>query len=294
MWQVIGDAGDFAEAIAASIASSTRHPEEDGRRPLPKTIGRGPYPITVTDETALACLHGLADDGHVAALNFASATRPGGGFRGGAEAQEESLARSSALYPCLQKFIDCQYTLPLNRGLYTHSMIFSPLVPFFRTDDGGFCTMRRCSVITSSACNMKKTRRTAQGAAEAKATMRERVRRVLHLAAAERVDTLVLGAWGCGVFGGCPTEMAHIFRQAVRDAKFSHIRFIFAIPDPRMCAVFRSIVASDSPPRLAAPLPTSKQGSVFARADRRRKGNLHRDRRLRDKYEVAAHDDNDF
>ena len=38
----------------------------------------------------------------VAALNFASARSPGGGFLSGSQAQEESLARASALYTCLQ------------------------------------------------------------------------------------------------------------------------------------------------------------------------------------------------
>src|SRR5262249_2539476 len=35
---------------------------------------------------------------HIGVLNFASAKHPGGGFLGGAKAQEESLARSSGLY----------------------------------------------------------------------------------------------------------------------------------------------------------------------------------------------------
>ena len=59
--------------------------------------------ITLARETTLQALARLANTGggHLACLNFASAKNPGGGFLGGAQAQEESLARSSALYPCL-------------------------------------------------------------------------------------------------------------------------------------------------------------------------------------------------
>src|SRR5690348_16181281 len=72
----------------------------------------------------------------VAALNFASAKNPGGGFLSGSQAQEESLARASALYACL---VPHNFYYDENRkaptALYTDHMIVSPKVPVFRDDD---------------------------------------------------------------------------------------------------------------------------------------------------------------
>src|SRR4051812_40037332 len=64
----------------------------------------GPTAFDVSNETTLSAGRRLVDrfgPDRVAMLNFASAKSPGGGFLGGSQAQEESLARASALYPCL-------------------------------------------------------------------------------------------------------------------------------------------------------------------------------------------------
>ena len=58
--------------------------------------------VEVVDESTLAAARRLVrEGGRAVALNFASAKNPGGGFVSGARAQEESLARSSALVACL-------------------------------------------------------------------------------------------------------------------------------------------------------------------------------------------------
>ena len=61
--------------------------------------------IEVFNETTFAGARALLKAGaeKVCCLNFASAKNPGGGFLGGSQAQEESLARASGLYASLQQ-----------------------------------------------------------------------------------------------------------------------------------------------------------------------------------------------
>ena len=94
----------------------------------------------VRSETTLAGISRLADGtAPVAALNFASARNPGGGFLGGSQAQEESLARSSALYASLISPGAGEYYDQHRAGkslLYSDATILSPDCPVFRDDAG--------------------------------------------------------------------------------------------------------------------------------------------------------------
>ena len=88
-----------------------------------------PIRFEVVNETTLSAASRLAKaDGNasVLALNFASAKNPGGGFLKGSQAQEESLARASGLYPCIAQM---QAMYDTNRRLrsclYTDNMISS-------------------------------------------------------------------------------------------------------------------------------------------------------------------------
>eukprot|EP00928_Gymnodinium_smaydae_P039919 TRINITY_DN27168_c0_g1_i1.p1 TRINITY_DN27168_c0_g1~~TRINITY_DN27168_c0_g1_i1.p1 ORF type:complete len:380 (-),score=48.59 TRINITY_DN27168_c0_g1_i1:756-1823(-) len=271
----------FTSAVSAAVVGSSMQLEQDGRRGLPRQPNRGPFQVEFTDETTVASIFRLSKEGcHVAALNFASATNPGGGFLGGADAQEESLARSSGLYPCLARFQDSYYSLPINGGLYTHGTIFSPHVPFFRGDDGELRPPCLASVVTSPAVNFKRIRDPGV-ARKTHAIMKERARRVFHLAAAEAVDILILGAWGCGVFAGSPIEMADIFKDLVTDPKFRHIRCVFAIPDSNVRTQFSAVFAGCAPHGVRVDDERSG-GRMQRQPDRKWKGKPYQTRGFRE------------
>ena len=189
----------------------------------------------VTNETTLAAAQRLIAAGlRPVALNFASATTPGGGFLSGARAQEESLARSSGLYACLAGNPMYPFHRARHDPMYTHYALYSPDVPVFRADDGTLLEQPYlCAFITCPAVNAKALRQDASSRQpEIRETMRERIARVLTLAALHGHDTLILGAWGCGAFGNDTPEIAQLFKDVLtRDFRGFFAWIVFAITD---------------------------------------------------------------
>jgi len=190
--------------------------------------------ITLTAESTIDAIRRLGDG--CVALNFASAKNPGGGFLGGAQAQEESLARSSALYPCIANE---RAFYGANRAarsvLYLDLALYSPRVPFFRDDNGGwFDAPVYADVLTCAAPNASALRHHGRfDADECARTLRRRAELVLAVAAHHGAERLVLGAWGAGVFGNDPDVVARAFADPLRGAfagAFAEI--VFAVPDP--------------------------------------------------------------
>ncbi|HEY4027300.1 MAG TPA: TIGR02452 family protein [Candidatus Dormibacteraeota bacterium] len=172
----------------------------------------------------------------VVALNFASAMHPGGGFLRGARAQEEDLARSSALYACLRaqpEYYDANRAE--GSALYTDHVIYSPSVPFFRDErmallDEPFAV----SVITAPAPNAGEALRRDPNARDAvRATLARRAGKVLAVAADRGDRCLVLGAWGCGVFRNDPHHVAEVFAGWLRTDRFrgAFDEVVFAVYD---------------------------------------------------------------
>lgn len=200
--------------------------------------------IEVTDESTVEAILRLAGTpdpcdgaaGAVGVLNFASAKNPGGGFLGGAQAQEESLARASALYPCLCVCNDEFYARNRAHGsaLYLDLAIISPDVPWFRDDTGAWLPAPvLASVITCPAPNLSALRQQrSPDLDELPDVLRRRAELVLRAACAAAIDTLILGAWGAGVFGNDPALVADAFAAPLAGLyRRAFSRVVFAILD---------------------------------------------------------------
>lgn len=239
------DAGwvDLSEPIRQAVSGSRLFLPHELRTLLASSAEGDPDAGTThyetTDERTQEAAHRLARHDGVedfVILNFASARNPGGGFLNGAKAQEEDITRCSALYPCLLAHGDyyaanrAQETL-----LYTDHMIYAPRVPFFRRRNRDLSSEPfLASVITAPAPNAGEVLRGdehAQGAIDA--TLRRRAGQVLALAHHHCHRTLVLGAWGCGVFRNDPIAVADAFGTWLEHGRFAGAfeRVVFAVYD---------------------------------------------------------------
>ena len=99
--------------------------------------------------------------------------------------------------------------------------MYSPDVVFTNDSVGTLCDVITCAAPNKSAaqkyCHVSDE--------ENYNALESRIRFVLHIAEKEKVDTLILGAYGAGVFGQDATEVAQIFKRLLIE------KIIFAIPD---------------------------------------------------------------
>jgi len=233
---------DLAAHAAAAVAGTRVFAPHE----LAALLDRTPAPaatlrtarIEVTDESTQTAARRLAagGEGDVALLNFASAKNVGGGFLGGARAQEEDLARCSALYPCLTAAGDYYHA---NRAcghlVYTDHMVWSPRVPFFRLEDHALLPAPfLASVITAPAPNAEAMARewpAELAGTDYESVLRKRAGMVLALAETHGQRDLVLGAWGCGVFRNDPALVADAFARWLESPRFagSFAHVVFAV-----------------------------------------------------------------
>lgn len=226
-----------------------------------------PANISVSLERTLESayrLHSEYKKERIGVLNFASATNPGGGVIRGSNAQEESICRSSSLYPCLTT-PDLQrdyyaYHKAQNNPLYSDACIFAPGVIVFKTDNG-LPELRAekewfsVDVISCAAPNLRKNalnhkrfdnRVTLMTDEQHRRLLEKRIRGILQVAVLHHIDILVLGAFGCGAFCNSPYVVAEVFKEVLKEFEFLFKEICFAVyctpASKRNYNIFRQII----------------------------------------------------
>lgn len=197
-----------------------------------------------TMSTADALLHFARQRGVVACgLNFANGETAGGGYKNGSTAQEEDLCRRiPSLYSSLlQATQDGMYPFGPPTCIsqdqsekYADVLFTSNLVIARDGEETGFRELptknqARVSLVSAAAPNIKFRKEISSPDLIFKTIQSIFIApQVID----PQVNTLVLGAWGCGAFGGDPAQISELFvRALIQDNLGQLYREVhFAIP----------------------------------------------------------------
>lgn len=198
-----------------------------------------------TVDAIFRLMKGVKENLSLGVLNFASAYNPGGGFLSGAMAQEECLAYCSDLY-LKQISGEGQEYYEINKNnrslAYTDTMFMSN-VTFFRNSDFMLVSEpKMCNVLTCPAVNMGafmiklaqiKTDSVLNGQKKLQEIMKNRMRKILYLFIELDCTDIVLGAFGCGVFGNRAEDVARYWYELLikEDLKSFFNSITFSIID---------------------------------------------------------------
>ena len=160
-------------------------------------------------------------------LNMACEDGPGGGVIGGCYGQEESLFRRSNLYVHMYPYCShaaeyglnrSSYSYPLNKrfgGVYVHNALV-----FRKREQEGYELMDSCVPLSFIAVpairNPKLTTERALYKLDQEIAL-DKIRQIMKIGIDNNHDSLVLGAWGCGIFHNPPEIIAELFKQVLNE-----------------------------------------------------------------------------
>ncbi len=157
-------------------------------------------------------------------LNLASATHPGGHVRKGAAAQEEDLCRRTSLLLSLEsgeakKYYEYNNARKTRMG--SDAVIFSPCVEVIK--DASAETLSDPFPISVLSCAAPMVRLGLEGMSEQeyKIMFYERIQGILLTAASQNFRHLILGAFGCGVYGNDAALVSDLFARAIQHFTFA-------------------------------------------------------------------------
>lgn len=109
-----------------------------------------------------------------------------------------------------------------NKNLsYSDYMIFSPDVVVFRDYNYNLIDKYHVSVISTAAVNCSQLSNAQKNSEDLncvmKKVLKKRCSRILTLCLAMNIKIIVMGAFGCGVFGNRPDDISQIFKELIID-----------------------------------------------------------------------------
>lgn len=206
-----------------------------------KKPGRVTEQVVINEDvvSVLFMVSKKAPKNNIAVLNFADFYMPGGLLRKGILSQEESLCWHSNLYNVLEDERDNYYldnytkqSWYSSKGFYDDRALFSKDVWFLAEEGDLF----QANVISCSAPNrslwMESVQNGSLSLLEADTintkAITNRITLIKDICMENDITHIVLGAWGCGVFGQDPEMVARIFKEVFTN---SGIACFYAIPN---------------------------------------------------------------
>ncbi len=227
------------------------------RRPIMHWHGQ----VLVEPSSTLNAARRYRDEERVAVLSFAHPTIPAGGTTGSMATQEGYLCQCTNLYPCLtsQPISDLYYgyNKTLGHPFGSDRLIYSRDITVFK--DSSLRVLDPSAwfdvdIITCSAPLLTKGQINRK---ELILRLKKRMANILEAAAANGVQVLILGAFGCGASKNPPEVVASAFYEAIEEGLFvaRFQKIVFAIKGaPENLLAFQAAFSTEPlpPPQPAA------------------------------------------
>lgn len=237
--------------------------------------------VSICGDTTFDAAKKYVQYGKTAVLSFANPEVPGGGVNNGALAQEECLCRSSNLYACISsKNVFGEYYgyhRCLENYFYSDRLIYTKNVIVFKNDDIVPQLMPEkdwftVDVITCAAPYLAKRKYTNRKAL--KELFKTRIKNIFEASIHNKIDVLILGAFGCGAFKNPSDIVADAFHEVIIENNYDKCfkEIVFAIkstnndnpyqPCPNIFAFENTFMWKNEGNRLNTHITTEETGKL--------------------------------
>lgn len=168
-------------------------------------------------------------------INMASSFKPGGGWRKGSKAQEESLFYRTTYAISLENSMNLDPDRKWRYPLRPYTLIYSPNIFVFGDRAPNGITVRNwkdCSwmnFIAIAALRKPKLKNGREFYPQDRLTTKDKIIGFFKVALLNGHDSMVLGALGCGAYSNPVDEIVQIFKEVCELYDGSFKKIVFAI-----------------------------------------------------------------